>query len=129
MATLVDLSDVYRETRQILNDIVGKYDSLHFIGTDEDNDNKPYYLAKDIVEGFYYKEAETGEGNIQETIFFVPENDTIEEAVVKAVIVELVNEDGTFTRCSIDSKTKPKRPSFQWVLVVKPNKQDKRVIA
>lgn len=128
MATLINVKNAIYNTRAILNGAVGKYDYIRFIGLDEDNDNKRYYLTSQIAEGFYFKPANINAGNSLDTIKFVPATPEIEQAVVEADSVDLINEDGSFTRFSIENKTFPKRPSFQWTLTVKANEQDKRPI-
>jgi hypothetical protein len=124
----LNVSKAFFKANSILNQNVGKFDSMNIIGNDQTQDNKLVYLVQGITKGFYYKRVSSGEGDIRETINIVPENSTVEDALKKVIIIELVNLDGSFTRFTPKSKQIPERPSFQWVFSVKPNEQDTRVI-
>lgn len=124
----LNLSQAFFTANTILNQNLGKFDTMNIIGNDQTQGNKLVYLVQGITKGFYYKRVNGEQGDIIETINIVPENSTVEEALKKGIIYELVSLDGTFTRFTIKSKKVPERPSFQWVLSVKPNEQDTRVI-
>lgn len=124
----LNVSKAFFTANSVLNKNLGKFDSLNIIGKDQSQGNALTYLAQGIVKGFYYHNVSGGEGDITETINIVPENSTVEDALKKVVIFELVNLDGTFTRFEVKSKKVPQRPSFQWVFSVHPNEQDTRVI-
>lgn len=125
----IDVRKAFYKANTIFNKTLGKFDRLSIIGVNKEAGNSLTYLAKDIVEGFYYQTSERLEGDATEEIVIVPGNDAIEEALTKAVMFELVNLDGTFLRFEVKSKKLPTRPSFQWCFYVKPNQQDKRVIS
>lgn len=124
----LNVSKAFFSANTVLNQNLGKYDSMNIIGVDTTADNKLIYLAQNITKGFYYKEVSGGRGEITETINIVPENSTVENALKSVVMFELVSLDGTFTRFESKSKKLPERPSFQWVFSVKPNELDKRAI-
>lgn len=123
----LNVSGAFFSANTILNSNLGKYDIVHIIGVTEDS-KALTYLAKDITKGFYYRDPSIEKGDAEENFRIVPENSTIEDFIKKAVMFELVNLDGTFTRYKIISKKPPDRPSFQWSFKLGPNTQDKREI-
>lgn len=124
----LNLSNVYLQANTILNQNLGKFDSLNIIGSDQSQGNKLYYLAQGITKGFYYAKVSGGQGEISELIRIVPENSTIEDALKQVFMFELVALDGSFERFTPKSKKVPSRPSFQWEFSLKPNDQDTRAI-
>ncbi len=114
----------------ILNDLLSKYKTLRFIGFDQTDENKPYYLTDAISKGFYYKAKKLPvTGELVQRLKFVPISDDIYQAFLKATMLELSMADGTFTRFRFKTHREPEPPSFEWILEIVPNKQDKKLIA
>lgn len=124
----IDVSKAFFKANTVLNKTLGKYERLNIIGVNKQAGNALVYLYEGIVEGFYYTPGARTEGDITDELSIVPADNAVEEALSKAMMLELVNQDGSFLRFEIKSKQLPTRPSFQWCLYIKPNQQDKRVI-
>lgn len=132
----INLSKAYSKIDgQVLNRLLGNYKKIRFIGVDQDNDNKRIYLTDEIEKGFYYKRKKKGYKAIEtaDIVKIVPENEDVGQAIADCVIVELKNSDDDFLRLSFSDvesgKHPPQPPSFEWVLFLVPNYQDKKPIA
>lgn len=129
----LNLSSVLFEADTILNSLLSKYVSLKFIGFNQADENKPYYLlsSNTVTSGFYFKAKRLPQtGEIIHTLRIVPEtseiNDLLENKEVK--LLELTEENGNFLRCGFKTLKEPTPPNYEWVLLVTPNKQERTVI-
>lgn len=126
----LNLSSVFYEADTILNSILSKYVGLKFIGLDQDDENKPYYMnAEAITKGFYYKTKKLPvTGQVIELLKIVPIDEDTNDIIKEAVMLELTDEDDNFLRFSFQTEKEPKPPNFEWLLSIKPNKQERTVI-
>ena len=125
----INLSSVFSTVDTILNDTLSKYQGLRLIGFDQTDENKPYYLTDVITKGFYYKTKKTPvTGEVVEKLRIVPQDEDFENALQKAVMLELVEDDGSFVRFSFDTEKAPCPPNYEWVFLITPNKQDNSLI-
>ncbi len=128
----LNLSTVFGQVDTVLNELLSKYVSIQFIGFNQADDNKPYYLLDEpITTGFYYKERKVPSlGQVVETLRLVPETDEIKTllSTKKIKMVELREADGNFMRFSLETLKEPHPPKFEWLYHIKPNRQEQTVI-
>ncbi len=126
----LNLNTTFYDVDTILNDLLSKYKSLKFIGFDQTDDNKPYYLnTVPITKGFYYKEKRMPiTKEVVCTLKIVPENDTIADYIKSTDYLELTDEDNNFLRFRFKTEKEPHPPNYEWWFLITPNRQETTVI-
>lgn len=127
----LNLSSVFHKADTILNRTLSKYVGLKFIGLDQDDENRPYYLldGDTVTTGFYFKTKRLPvTGQVVDTLKIVPNNEDENEALIEAVEIELLKEDNSFDRFSFRTYKEPHPPNYEWILLMEPNKQAQTTI-
>jgi hypothetical protein len=128
----INLSNVFYGVDTLLNGLLSRYVSLQFIGFDQSDDNKPYYLLDaPLTKGFRHKEKKLPvTGQVVETLQIVTDSDEVKNLLLNKQVkmFELTNEDGDFVRFDLKAKAEPHPPKYEWVYDITPNKQERTVI-
>lgn len=127
----LNLDNVFFKANSVLNKLLSKYVGLKLIGFNQSDDNKPHYLYNGTVvtKGFYPKsKKQPVTGEVVDTLRIVPDSDELNTAITKARMVELIGEDGSFTRFSLSTLKAPSPPNYEWVFKIVPNTEDTSVI-
>ena len=120
----INLSSAFVGINNVLNENLSKFTTMRLIGMQQVN-NSRYYASGLISKGFYYKKARNPKtGQVLETIKIVPLDDNINDLIASCKMLELADGDGNFLRFAFETDKEPNPPSYQWVLIVKPNTED-----
>lgn len=126
---VLNLKSVFKVKNDTLRKLLDSYVGLKFIGRNQNNNNKLYYLNDlALQEGWYYKPRKNPKtGDIEETLKIISSSE-IDTIIADTIMLELIKSDDSFTRFSIPSKKPPTPPAFEWVFIIHPNEADKKAI-